>query len=554
MNSDADAVDEELLLTAGLVREPAMADGHTHLVSSGGEEFADTDLGTLFDRLREIRAASPDLSGIGIRYNLDPALHLPLDRALAAWDREAEQRHPQLPVCADEIEMLAASINRRWRHRTVERLAGLMQHHYRSGDNDRAGEIATEIRSLVRTHDDQWEDNDPYADHTLEVLHAELAAADNGRGFSVHPKLDSLLHRRSDWRGELILLAAKTKVGKSRLAGWWAVRLMLSASQLAPEAQVVIFCTEMERPEITQMLTDYLAVGQHVMTNTPKGRPRFLLFGKEFFGKVGTDVQNRLRAVNAEIRRFASANLNWARHHDLDVADCWFAGIFVDYLTSMLAVRNDFSVCEEFVRGVDTSLRVFDPGWFGLDLRRFGELVGLRCNVVVCEQVNARRETAGRVTVDPHTGQASGPPLDPPAPTEINGARSTFEVATVYCMLARDWEGKIHPVEHAVMRISGRSAATREMTLRFVGGLFEIPGGEAPTDHATSTARTLPNDSPDAAAAEPDQRDWVWTLPCYVLAPPAAAAPDGTLTPCRDRWVPVDAPGDDSNPGGKAGT
>ena len=186
------------------------------------------------------------------------------------------------------------------------------------------------------------------------------------------------------------------------------------------------------------------------------------------------------------------------------------------------------------MRGVDTCLRVFDPGWFGLDAARFADLAGLRCNVLVCEQVNARREPPPRAT---RTGDEHRPPLDPPAPTEINGARSTFEVASVYCMLARDHEGRIHPPEHAIMRLSGRSVVTRELTLRFTKGIFTLPG--EPAEAATAEP---------ADEAEP-LRQRIWALPCYVLAPPATTTTTGALVPSQDRWVPLDPAVEGRQPG-----
>ncbi|MGO1053075.1 hypothetical protein [Crossiella sp. CA198] len=537
MDADPASDREELLLTACLVRDPSLADGRTGLVVSGSEEFADPGLGRAFDRLREIRSTHPHLATVGIRYNLDLGLHPHLDRALTAWDSEAEQRHPQLPACPDEVEVLAALVSRRARHRRFDALIRTIAHHYRSGDNDRAGEAVHELLDVVRTDDDQWVAADPYAEHAAEILRQEMEVHGTGRGFPVHPELDILLHQRSDWLGELVLLGARTKVGKTALACWWATRLVLAAALVAPESQVVFFCTEMTRAELLGRLQQYLPDPEQVFTPTPLGRPRFLLFGKEFFARAGSDPAKRLAAFKAEIRRFAVANLRWSEHHGLPIADCWLAACFVDYLTSMLASGNDFTVCEEFIRGADTSLRVFDPGWFGLGGRQFTTLAGLSSNVMVCEQVNARREPTPRITTDPRTGHTHRPPLEPPAPTEVNGARSTFETASVFCMLARDHEGRIHPPEQAILRISGRSVATRQLTLRFVGGKFEFPGDPTPARElpAAELVEEVPVDQADEHVTR------LWSLPSYVIAPPASEQVDGTLVVAREVWVPVDS-------------
>ncbi|MBP2471148.1 hypothetical protein JOF53_000020 [Crossiella equi] len=536
MHLDAEADRAELLLIACLVRAPELAEGHTGSVVSGAEEFGDHTAGRTFDRIRAIREGYPQLAEVGVRYNLDAGLHPHLDRAIAAWDEEAERRHPQLPGCADEVEVLAALVSRRYRHRRVEKLLKSVQHHYQSGANDRAGEDLQELRDLVLTDDDQWVATDPYAAHSAEVLRAELAAVGTGRGFPVHPTLDRLLHQRADWLGELVLLGARTKVGKTALACWWAARLVAAAAVVAPEAQVVYFCTEMTRAELVTRLQRYLPTGQEVGSATPLGRPKYLLFGKEFFARAGTDPAKRLASVKSEIRRFAVANHRWADQHGLDVEQCWFAGCLVDYLTSMLAAGNDFSACEEFIRGADTSLRVFDPGWFGLGGRRYANLAGLPCNVIVCEQVNARREAPQRVTVDHRTQQQVRPTLEPPAPTEINGARALFETASVFCMLARDYEGRVHPPEHAELRVSGRSVMTRQLSLKFVGGIFQFPG----------EVQVVVNEQPAATAVpgptEPVQEHEIrlWELPSYVVQPPASPDLAGGLRVARAQWVPVD--------------
>ncbi|MCK2240654.1 MULTISPECIES: DnaB-like helicase C-terminal domain-containing protein [unclassified Crossiella] len=536
MHADSSGDREELLLAACLVREPSLAEGRTGLVVRGVEEFVDPGLGRAFDRLREIRATHPQLAAVGIRYNLDQGLHPHLDRALAAWDSEAEQRHPQLPACPDEVEVLAALVSRGARHRRFDTLIRAIAHHYRSGDNDRAAESVHELLDLVRTDDDQWVAANPYAEHAAEILRREMEVHGTGRGFPVHPELDVLLHQRADWQGELVLLGARTKVGKTALACWWASRLVGSAGTVAPESQVVFFCTEMTRAELLARIQQYLPDPEQIFSPTPLGRPRFLLFGKEFFARTGSDPDKRLAAFKAEIRRFAVANLRWSEQHGLPVADCWLAGVFVDYLTSMLAAGNDFTVCEEFIRGADTSLRVFDPGWFGLGGRQFTELAGLPSNVMVCEQVNARREPIPKVTTDLRTGQTHRPPLEPPAPTEVNGARSTFETASVFCMLARDHEGRIHPPEQAVLRVSGRSVATRQLPLRFVGGKFEFPGDPAPA-HEQAAVDQVEEPSVDPAAEHAAR---LWLLPSYVVSPPATEHTDGTLVVAREMWVPLD--------------
>ncbi|MCO1581652.1 hypothetical protein M8C13_38480 [Crossiella sp. SN42] len=552
---DLNALHDESALVACLVREPTLAAGRTTLVGSGTEEFVDRELGQLFDRLRTIRDTHPQLAGLGIRYNLDPELHVPLDRALAWWDREANQPHPQLPVVPEEVEMVAAAVNRRWRHRQVDNLFATARHHYLSGAHEQAAEVAAELRELVRTSGERWEDTDPYAEHTADRLTAELVTHATGRGIAVHPRLDALLHHRTDWLAELVLLGAKTKVGKTRLAAWWAIQVATSAAHVFPETQVVFFCTELTRAEIVLLLQGYCPDGRLLFEPTPAGRPRMLLFGKEFFARVGSDPQARLRAVKTELRRFAAANLRWARQHELAVADCWFAGIVVDYLTSMLATGSDFSVCEEFVRGVDTSLRVFDPGWVGLDPARFAELTGQHCTVLVCEQVNARREPPPKVTVDSRTGKTHRPPLDPPAPTEINGARALFETASVYLMLARDPDGRVHPPEEAVLRVSGRSVASCEFPLRYAGGIFELLGDSLPGTLAEkaepdrlSPQRTSP------VAVEPTEQQLLWARPPYVVAPPLSPQADGASGVSHERWVRADPARKGWAPPGATGT
>ncbi|MCK2240980.1 MULTISPECIES: hypothetical protein [unclassified Crossiella] len=542
---DPNALHDETTLVACLVREPGLAAGRTAPVACAAEEFTDAELGQLFDRLRAIRETHPQLTGVGIRYNLEPDLHAVLDRALAWWDQEANQTHPRLPAVADEVEMAASAVNRRWRKRQIASVAAEVQHRYASGDHDGAGELAAELREMVRTSGEAWEEVDPYAEHTGDALIADLAHQATGRGLAVHPRLDALLHHRTDWLGELVLLGAKTKVGKTRLAGWWASRIADSAERTCPEAQVMFFCTELTRAELVALVQGYCPDGHLLFDPTPGGRPRMLLFGKEFFARIGGDPQARLRAVKTELRRFAAANLRWAQRHDLVAADCWFAGIIIDYLTSMLSSGNDFATCEEFVRGVDTSLRVFDPGWLGLDSARFADLAGLHCTVLVCEQVNARREPPARVTVDPRTGKTHRPPLDPPSPTEINGARSTFETATVYLMLARDPDGRVHPPEQAVLRVSGRSVASCEIPLRFGGGVFEVLGDAPSSARQSESARQSDERRPVpkptvAAEPEPTLHERVWAIPAYVLAPPANTGPDGSLVPSQDRYVPAD--------------
>ncbi|WHT22535.1 hypothetical protein N8J89_16165 [Crossiella sp. CA-258035] len=521
---DCTGQQDELALVACLVREPALAEGHTTVISTGAEEFIDLELGALFDQLRAIRDTRPQLTGLGIRYTVETDLHPALDRALAWWDREANQLHPLLPTVAEEVALLARAIHARWRERQIEATFATARHAYRNGEHDQAGEQVVKLGELMSTGDDPVDNINPYTEHTPEVLTAELAELSTGSGLAVHPRLDALLHHRADWRDELVLLGAKTKVGKTRLAGWWISRICASAAHTRPEAQQLVFCTELTRAELLAMLQDYQQPDSPLRQPTPHGRPRLLLFGKEFFARVGGDPPARLRAMKNELRTFAAANLHWAHRHHLAVADCWFAGIVIDYLTSMLAAANDFATCEELVRGLDTSMRIFNPGWVGLDAHRFGELAGLHCNVVVCEQVNARREPPSKITVDQRTGKIHRPPLDPPSPTEINGARSTFETATVYLMLARDPDGRANPPEEAVLRVSGRSVASAEFPLRFHNGTFHL-------------AETSP---PATVAAHPTPREHVWTTPPYVLAPPAVLRPDGTLEPSQDRWVPLD--------------
>jgi len=54
------------------------------------------------------------------------------------------------------------------------------------------------------------------------------------------------------------------------------------------------------------------------------------------------------------------------------------------------------------------------------------------------------------------------------------------------------------------LRISDRSAATREVTLRFTHGVFTLPGepAEATVDEPGNRAETL--------------RERIWALPCYM--------------------------------------
>lgn len=494
-------LDTERLLLAAVLRLP-FDNLAPHLETLTPDHFTDPDLGACFPVVFEAKRENPHLGVYVLQTRLAPNHQALIEEALNAFDRY-ERRDG--PLTLPDIHALAQLLHT---HR-VQRLAHLQTasalQALAAGDTDTC---VDQFRELLGLFYEPPPATDPYQDHLPDALEAERSRALEGKGFAIHPQIDALLRERKDWAGEIILLGAQSKSGKTRMLLWIIAQMLRSELERNPasEHQWVIYNSEMTRASLLHILERSLG-DQHAAlatSTTPSGRPRLLWRAKDnYFTTVARTTSYtpaaRLAAIHRDLTIWARANCATATASGLPVADCHFAAVAFDYATSLFSDSVDFSTCTRFARQMDLHLRAFDPDFYLIPSPHREAYRGLPTMVITLEQVTMRSEA---------TRHKVSEGLQPPHCSHINGPRAQYEGATAFFMLGRDFEGRHFPSSHAVLGLSGRACKEHVFALRF-------------GDDGVFTLQATPLDRPTAPTNPGNTRLLRLNDACYVARPPA---------------------------------